>query len=153
MFEEKARIHMKKYKKGYTSGVYDLFHVGHLNIFKRAKEQCDYLLVGVSTDKVVFENKKIIPTICFEDRIAIVESIKYVDKAIPQTRYDIDGKIEAVLKNNIDVVFVGDDWLGTDKWKTIEMELKKIRCDVVYLPHTDGISSTILRKQILEEDE
>ena len=143
---------MKKYKKGYTSGVYDLFHVGHLNILKRAKELCDYLIVGVSTDEVVFNNKHIIPTICFKDRVAIVESIKYVDKVLPQTSYDVDGKIKAVLENNIDVVFVGSDWLGTDKWNRIEKELKKIGCDVIYLPHTDGISSTILRKKMINED-
>lgn len=130
---------------GYTSGVYDMFHIGHLNIIKRAKEACDYLIVGVSTDEVVEKNKNKKPIIPFEDRIAIVEAIKYVDLAVPQERYDLKGKIEAVLKYKIDVMFVGTDWQGTEKWNSIETELAKLGCKVVYLPHTDGVSSTILR--------
>lgn len=139
---------MKHYKRGYTSGVYDMLHIGHINIFKNAKKFCDYLLVAVSTDEVVEKNKNKKPVIPFKDRFEIVSSIKYVDKVIPQNNYDIQGKIEAVKKHNINVVFVGSDWKNTEKWKTIEKELKKIGCDVVYLPHTDGISSTILREKI-----
>lgn len=141
---------MKKYKNGYTTGVYDMFHVGHLNILRRAKDYCEFLVVGVSTDDVVFKNKNVFPIISFKDRVEIIKSIKYVDKVIPQTRYDIEGKIKAVKENKIDVVFVGSDWLGTEKWNKIEEELNKIGCDVVYLPHTDGISSTLLRKKINE---
>ena len=133
---------------GYTSGVYDMFHIGHLNIIKRAKEACDYLIVGVSTDEVVENNKNKKPIIPFEDRIAIVKAIKYVDLAVPQERYDLEGKIEAVLKYKIDVMFVGTDWQGTEKWNSIETELAKLGCKVVYLPHTDGVSSTILRNII-----
>ena len=143
---------MKKYKNGYTTGVYDMFHVGHLNILRRAKDYCEFLVVGVSTDDVVFKNKNVFPIISFKDRVEIVQSIKYVDKVIPQTRYDVEGKIEAVKEKKIDVVFVGSDWFGTEKWNKIEEELNKIGCDVVYLPHTDGISSTLLRKRISEED-
>lgn len=138
----------KKYKKGYTSGVYDMFHIGHLNIIKRAKELCDFLVVGVSTDEIVQQNKNKTPMIPFSDRIQIVESIKYVDLAVPQNRYDIDGKIEMVKKYDINVVFVGSDWQGTKKWEEIEKKLKMIGCDVVYLPHTDGISSTQIRERI-----
>ena len=108
---------------GYTSGVYDMFHIGHLNVIRRAKEKCDYLIVGVSTDEVVEKNKNKKPIIPFEERAAIVESIKYVDQVVPQERYDIDGKIEIVLKYKINVMFVGSDWQGTDKWKAIEKEL------------------------------
>ena len=133
---------------GYTSGVYDMFHIGHLNILKNAKSQCDYLIVGVSTDDVVLKNKNKKPIIPFAERITIVESIKYVDKVIPQTKYDIAGKIEVVKKYGINIMFVGSDWKGTEKWKNIETELSKIGCKVVYLPHTDGISSTILRDKI-----
>ena len=139
---------MKKYKKGYTSGVYDLFHVGHLNIFKNAKKLCDYLLVAVSTDDVVEKNKDKKPIIPFNERLEIVSSIKYVDEAIPQTDYSVRGKINAVQEHKIDVVFVGSDWEGTEKWNLIEKKLKEIGCDVVYLPHTDGVSSTILRNKI-----
>ncbi len=139
---------MKKYKIGFTAGVYDMFHIGHLNVIKRAKEQCEYLIVGVSTDEVVEKNKNKKPIINFEDRKAIVESIKYVDKVVSQERYDIEGKIEMVKKYNIDAMFVGSDWKDTDKWNCIEKVLKEIGCDVIYLPHTDGISSTILREII-----
>ena len=135
---------MKRYKKGYTSGVYDLFHIGHLNLLKNAKKHCYYLLVGVSTDDVVVKNKNKTPVFSFEDRVNIVKSIRYVDEVIPQTDYGIKNKIEVVKQNNIDVVFVGSDWKGTEKWNLLESELKKIHCDVLYLPHTDGISSTEL---------
>ena len=138
----------KKYKIGFTSGVYDMFHIGHLNILKNAKKYCSFLIVGVSTDEVVISNKNKTPIIPFCDRKAIVESIKYVDKVIPQTRYDIEGKIDIVLKNNVDVMFVGSDWQGSEKWLELEKRLKTIGCDVIYLPHTDGIGSTILRTRL-----
>lgn len=138
---------MNKNIVGYTSGVYDMLHIGHLNVIKRAKELCDYLIVGVSTDEVVIKNKNKTPIISFEERAAIVSAIKYVDKVVPQERYDIEGKIETVKKYGINVMFVGSDWEGTDKWNRIEEELAKIGCKVVYLPHTDGISSTMLRQK------
>lgn len=137
-----------EYKIGYTAGVYDMFHIGHLNILKNAKANCDYLIVGISTDEVVKENKNKSPIIPYSERAAIVEAIKYVDQVIPQERYDIQGKIETVLKNHVDIMFVGSDWQGTEKWKSIERELEKINCRVMYLPHTSGISSTILRQKI-----
>lgn len=133
---------------GYTSGVYDLFHIGHLNVIKNAKNNCDYLIVGVSTDEVVEKNKNKKPIIPFEERAAIVGAIKYVDQVVSQERYDIEGKIETVLKYKIDIMFVGSDWQGTDKWNMIEKELSRIGCKVMYLPHTDGISSTMLREKI-----
>ena len=139
---------MKKRIVGYTSGVYDMFHIGHLNIIKNAKERCDYLIVGVSTDEVVIKNKNKKPVIPYKDRATIVSAIKYVDQVIPQENYDVEGKIQIVKEYNIDVMFVGSDWEGTDKWNRIEKELTTIGCKVVFLPHTDGISSTILRDKI-----
>lgn len=136
---------MKKYKIGYTTGVYDMFHVGHLNILKRAKELCDYLIVGVSTDAVVEAYKHKKPIIPFSERIAIVEAIKYVDKVVPQQSMD---KLEAWKELHFDVLFHGTDWKNSDMYNQIESELKKVGCDVVYLPHTEGISSTILSKKI-----
>ena len=102
---------MKKYKIGYTAGVYDMFHVGHLNVLMNAKQYCEYLIVAVSTDEVVLQNKNKKPIIDFEDRVRIVEAIRYVDEVVPQTDY-IDKKTAAV-KYGIDVMFVGDDWKGT----------------------------------------
>ena len=139
---------MKKYKIGYTSGVYDMFHIGHLNVIKNAKKHCQRLIVGVSTDEVVKQNKNKNPVIPFDERVAIVKAIKDVNQVVPQERYDIEGKIETVKKYSIDVMFVGSDWQGTDKWDKIEEELNKIGCKVIYLPHTDGVSSTLLREKI-----
>lgn len=136
---------------GYTAGVYDMFHIGHLNVIKNAKDNCDYLIVGVTTDEVVEQNKNKTPIIPFAERAAIVEAIKYVDKVVPQQRYDIQGKVETVVNNHIDVMFVGSDWEGTEKWKRIEEELSKVGCRVQYLPHTDGISSTILRDKLNQQ--
>lgn len=125
-----------------------MLHIGHINIFKNAKKYCDYLLVAVSTDEVVEKNKNKKPIIPFKDRFEIVSSIKYVDEVVSQDNYGIQGKIDAVKKYNIDVVFVGSDWKNTEKWDTLEKELKLIGCDVVYLPHTEGISSSLLREII-----
>lgn len=125
---------MKKYKRGYTSGVYDMFHVGHLNVIMNAKQYCEYLIVAVSTDEVVVKNKNKKPIINFEDRLRIVEAIRYVDEAVPQLDYS--DKKSAAIKYNIDVMFVGDDWKGTEKWNRIEKELAEIGVDVIYLPYT-----------------
>lgn len=135
----------KKYKIGYTTGVFDMFHVGHLNIIKRAKEQCDFLIVGVTTDELCYQRKNKYPVICEQERTAIVESIKYVDKVVLQTNMD---KLEAVKKYNADVVFVGSDWKGTEAWNRYEKEFSEVGCSVVYIEHTDGISSTILRERL-----
>lgn len=135
----------KKYKIGYTTGVYDMFHIGHLNILKRAKEQCEFLIVGVTTDELCVSRKHKKPIICFEDRKAIIEAIKYVDKVVPQTDMD---KFKAIKEHNADVVFVGSDWQGTPAWQEYEKQFNSLGCSVVYLDHTDGISSTILREKL-----
>jgi glycerol-3-phosphate cytidylyltransferase len=132
---------MKKYKIGYTSGVYDMFHIGHLNVLRNAKAQCDHLVVGVSTDELVADYKHKKPVIHYEERAQIVAAIRYVDQIVPQTNMD---KLSAAQKVNANAVFVGDDWKGTAKWNEIERILAAHGIDVVYLPHTDGISSTLL---------
>ena len=133
---------------GYTAGVYDMFHIGHLNVIKNAKKLCDYLIVGVSTDEIVEQNKHKTTVIPFEERCEIVKAIRYVDKVVPQVSYTVEGKIESAKEHNINIMFVGDDWKGTDKWNEIEKKLARIGVKVVYLPHTDGISSTSLREAI-----
>lgn len=132
---------MKKYKIGYTTGVFDLFHIGHLNILKKAKEQCDFLIVGVSTDEVVKTYKHKTPVIPYGERAAIVEAIKYVDMVVPQTSMD---KFAAWEQYHFDAVFHGDDWKGSDMYNEIEKNLYAVGCDMVFLPHTDGTSSTII---------
>lgn len=136
---------MKKYKIGYTTGVFDMFHIGHLNILRRAKEQCDFLIVGVSTDEVVESYKHKTPIIPYIERRDIVESIKYVDKVVPQENMD---KLSAIKNFGVDAVFVGSDWKGTQKWIKYEKDFKEVGCTVVYLEHTDGISSSILRDKL-----
>lgn len=138
---------MKKYKIGYTTGVYDMFHIGHLNILRRAKEQCDYLVVGVTTDDLCLKRKNKRPIINEVDRMAIVEAIRYVDKVVPQTDMD---KIRPVRELGADAVFVGSDWKGTEAWNNYEKQFAEVGCTVVYLDHTDGISSTILRDKLNE---
>lgn len=136
---------MEKYKIGYTTGVFDMFHIGHLNILKRAKEQCEFLIVGVTTDELCFQRKQKYPIICESDRIAIVAELRCVDQVVLQENMD---KLEAVKKYRADAVFVGSDWKGTDAWNKYEKEFAEVGCTVVYLDHTDGISSTILRDRL-----
>lgn len=139
---------MKKYKIGYTTGVYDMFHIGHLNVLKRAKENCDYLIVGVTTDELCYRRKNKYPVICEKERVQIINELKCVDKVVLQEDMD---KGKAVKKYNVDAVFVGSDWKETDTWRSYEKEFSKYGCTVVYLEHTDGISSTILRKRLNNE--
>ena len=136
---------MKRYRVGYTTGVFDMFHIGHLNILRRAKEQCDYLIVGVSTDELVKEYKNKTPIIPFEERAEIVQSIDCVDRVIAQENRD---KYEAWIELKFDVMFVGDDWKGKPLFMKVEEEFKKVGVDVVYFPYTKDTSSTILREKL-----
>lgn len=128
---------------GYTTGVYDMFHIGHLNIIKRAKEQCDYLIVGVSTDELVEKEKNKTPIIPFEERSAIISALKYVDEVVPQ--FDKD-KLGAWNNYQFNKMFVGSDWKNTPAWERYEEQFKPLGVEIVYLKHTDGISSTMLRE-------
>ena len=130
---------------GYTTGVFDMFHIGHLNILRRAKENCDYLIVGVSVDELAESEKSKKPIIPFEERCEIIKAIRYVDKVVPQENKD---KFSAWQKYHFNKMFVGSDWQGTDTWKKYEEQLKPVGVEVVYFPYTDEISSTILRGRI-----
>lgn len=130
---------------GYTTGVFDMFHIGHLNILEKAKSMCDYLIVGVSTDELVMHDKNKRPVIPFEQRKKIVESIKFVDQVVPQ----IDkNKLSAWENIGFDIMFVGSDWKDTPVWNEFEKQFSKIGVKIEYLPHTDGISSTLLAKAL-----
>ena len=141
---------MKKYKIGYTSGVYDMFHIGHLNLLKKAKEQCDYLIVAVSTDELVLKEKNKKTIIPFEERVQIVEAIKYVDQVVPQFNKN---KFEAWEKYKFNVMFVGDDWKGKPLFMEAEKKLAKENVDVVYFPYTKHISSTLLREKLKSKED
>ena len=131
-------------KVGYTTGVYDLFHIGHLNLLRKAKAQCDYLIVGVSTDELVsYKHKQAV--IPFEERKEIVGAIQYVDEVVTQENMN---KMEAWEKYHFQVMFVGDDWKGTDKWNKIEADLNAVGAEVVYFPYTKGTSSTLINETL-----
>lgn len=138
-------MEQKQYKIGYTTGVFDLFHVGHLNILKKAKEQCEYLVVGVSTDELVMEYKKKQPVIPFHERVEIVEGIKHVDKVIPQTNRD---KYFAWENIRFDAMFVGDDWKGNSLFNEVEKKFHDVGVEIVYFPYTPGVSSTLVKEKI-----
>lgn len=139
---------MEKKIIGYTTGVFDMFHIGHLNILKNAKARCDYLIVGVSTDEVVESYKNHLPIVPFEERFEIVSAIKYVDEVVPQTSMN---KMEAYKKLKFDVLFHGSDWKGSDMYNKIIEDFSKIGVDVVFLPHTEGTSSTMLREKLINK--
>lgn len=126
---------------GYTTGVFDLFHIGHLNLLKNAKGMCDKLIVGVTVDELV-QYKGKAAMIPFEDRIEIVRSCRYVDAAVPQ--YDMH-KLKACKELGATILFVGDDWYGTEKWKKYEDEFSKEGIKIVYFPYTKGVSTTRIR--------
>lgn len=133
---------MKKYKKGYTQGTFDMFHVGHLNIINNAKVQCEYLVVGVNSDVLVQEYKNKTPVINQNDRSKIVSNIKAVDEVIISETLDKEKQLELV---GFDAIFIGDDWKDNTRWEETKKRLAEKGVDVVFLPHTDGISSTELR--------
>lgn len=138
---------MKKYNIGYTTGVYDLFHIGHLNILKRAKDMCEQLIVGVCSDELVLSYKNKKPIIPYQERIEIVRSIKYVDRAIIQTDRD---KVKAFKALNFNALFLGDDWKASEFYNKTEKELKLLGVDLIFLPYTKNVSSTFL-KEVLQK--
>ncbi|MBC8180087.1 adenylyltransferase/cytidyltransferase family protein [candidate division KSB1 bacterium] len=132
---------------GYTAGVFDLFHVGHIKILQRAKSMCDKLIVGVTTDELVsYKLKKAV--IPFEERIEIVSNIKYVDIAVPQESMN---KMDAWKRYKFDFMFVGDDWYDTEKWKDFERQFEEVGVKIIYFPYTKGTSSTLINEFLLEQ--
>jgi glycerol-3-phosphate cytidylyltransferase len=135
----------KKFRIGYTMGVFDLFHIGHLNIIKNAKSLCDYLVVGVTTDDRALKLKGNLPVIPFEERFKIIESLRYVDRVVPKSSSDI---AEDWRQIKFDLFVKGSDWEGTPMGKALEVQLKKLGVTVKYFPYTKETSSSILREAI-----
>lgn len=131
---------------GFTAGAFDMFHVGHLNLLRNAKARCDYLIVGVNTDELIvsYKNKDVI--VPLEERMQIVKAVKYVDEVIS---VDTLNKEDIWKKKMFDVVFIGDDWKGSERWNETEQIMRKHNVEVQYLPYTKGTTSTLLRERLL----
>lgn len=141
---EKTNTENRKMIIGYTSGVYDLFHIGHLNLLKNAKSLCDKLIVGVSTDELVsYKNKKAV--IPHNERMEILRSIKYVDTVVPQNDMD---KFKMWERLKFDIMFVGDDWFQSEKWKEFDKKFKEVGVKIIYFPYTQGTSSTLINETL-----
>lgn len=138
---------MSKKVVGYTTGVFDMFHIGHLHLLKKAKNQCDYLIVGISTDELVKSYKNKTPVIPFEHRLEIVSSLKFVDEVVAITHRD---KLQSFFDVGYDILFVGDDWKGSEIFTKLEKELKEHGAKIEYFPYTKEVSSTKFR-EILQD--
>ena len=143
---------MKKYKVGFTVGVFDLFHVGHLNLLERCKEQCEYLIVAVCGDDYVREIKHKVPIYNEHDRIRILSSLKCVDEVVPISIEATEDKMLAQKQFKFDVLFSGDDWKGSERYLKTEEQFAKIGVSIEYLSYTQGISTTQIKKKILEDN-
>ena len=130
---------------GYTQGTFDMFHIGHLNLLRNARLQCDYLVVGINTDELVMKYKNKSAIVPLDERMDIVGSIKYVDDVIACETLD---KMVAYKMIHFNKLFIGDDWKGNDRWIETGKMMAKIGVDLIYLPHTQGTSSTMLRDKL-----
>lgn len=132
-------------KIGYTTGVFDMFHVGHLNILQRASLECNYLIVGITTDELAATKKGHLPIIPLQERMKIVESIQFVDEVVPQVNYN---KLQAWEMLKFDKIFVGDDWKNSSEWNELEKEFNNLKVTIHYFPYTNTTSSTTLKKTL-----
>ncbi len=139
---------MKKYKVGFTTGVFDLFHVGHLNLLERCKEQCEYLIVAVCGDDYVTQVKKKVPVYPEEERIRIVGALKCVDEVSPISLEEISDKMLALERFQFDVLFSGDDWKGSERYKKTEEQFAELGVCIEYLPYTQGVSTTQIKEEL-----
>lgn len=133
---------MKRYKIGYTQGTFDMFHIGHLNLLRQAKERCEKLIVGINSDTLVQQYKNKTPVVNENDRMEIVKELRCVDDVI---KCETLKKTDVWKKLHFDAIFIGSDWKGNVRWTQTEKDLAPLGAEVVYLKHTDGISSTLLR--------
>lgn len=139
---------MKKYRIGFTTGVFDLFHVGHLNLLERCKEQCSYLIVAVCTDDYVRDIKHKEPIIPFDERMRILSALRCVDEVVPISIAEVEDKMLPLKKYKFDVLFSGDDWKGSDRYNKTEIQFKKYGAKIEYLPYTKGVSTTEIKEKI-----
>ena len=139
---------MKKYKVGYTAGVFDLLHVGHLNLLERCKQMCDYLIVGVCDDNYVRDIKHKEPVFKESERVRLLNALKCVDRAELVDFRVTDDKMLALDRFHFDVLFSGDDWKGTERYKKTEEAFAKVGVDIEYFPYTQGISTSDIKLKL-----
>lgn len=141
---------MKKYEIGYTCGVFDLLHTGHLNLLERCKAMCDYLIVGVCDDEYVHKIKKKEPVFSEQDRVRLLSALKCVDQAELVDIETTNNKMLALERFRFNVLFSGDDWQGTERYQKTEKEFATVNVCIEYLPYTKGISTTEIKRKISE---
>ena len=134
---------MRQGRVGYVPGVFDMFHIGHLNILRNARLACDYLIAGVVSDDRAFDAKGQAPIVPLAERLEIVSSVRFVDEAVVE---DVPSKLEMWERIRFDVIIKGDDWRGTAKGDKLERDFAAVGVEVVYLPYTMHTSSTMLRR-------
>ncbi len=139
---------MKKYDKGITVGVFDLLHVGHLNLLERCKEKCDYLIVAVCDDEYVFNVKHTKPIVSLNDRVRLLSALKCVDEVVIVNEKECDDKLLLLSKIDFNVLFSGDDWKNTPRYKKTEEQFSEIGISIEYLPYTKGVSTTQIKQDL-----
>jgi glycerol-3-phosphate cytidylyltransferase len=139
---------MQGRKVGYAPGVYDLFHIGHLNVLRNSRQFCDHLIAGVVSDDLAQRVKGLRPVVPLEERLEIVQAIRFVDEAVIE---DLPHKLEMWERLRFDVIIKGDDWKGTDKGDKLEADFAAVGVEVAYLPYTQRTSSTMLRRMLERE--
>lgn len=132
---------------GFTAGTFDMFHIGHLNLLKNARSRCDYLIVGVNSDRLVEEYKGKKAVVPLEERMEIIRELRCVDEVI---WIDSLNKEISWHQKHYHLLFIGDDWKGNPRWKQTEIQMAEYGVKVIYLPHTDGTTSTLLREKLVE---
>ena len=130
---------------GYTQGTFDMFHIGHLNLIRNARAQCDYLIVGVNSDELVEAYKGKTAIVPFSERMDIIGALRFVDEVVQCDSLD---KVEKQKQYHFDKLFIGDDWKGNARWKKTEEQMRELGAEVIYLPHTEGTNSTLLREKL-----
>lgn len=139
---------MEKYKVGYLAGAFDLFHIGHLNLIRKAKDRCEYLIVGALTDEMILKCKNKPPYIPFEERRQILEAIRYVDEVVAVTEENHE-KMKAWNLYHFDCLFSGDDYAGNPYWIEDQQSLNKVGSNIEFFPYTKSTSSTMIKAAIM----
>ena len=139
---------MNKYNIGITAGVFDLFHVGHLNLLERCKKQCKHLIVAICDDDYVRNIKQKEPVFSLEERVRIIGALKCVDEVVVVSFQEVDDKMLLLEKYKFDVLFSGDDWKGSERYRKTEKQFAEVGASIEYLSYTKGVSTTQIKENL-----